>query len=137
MTAGITADTSVVVPALASWHTAHEAAVAATEGITRLPGHVVLEAVSVLTRLPGGLSLSAADAVEAVTTAFPGSPWLLTAAAHTRLVTTVGRADLRGGQVYDALVGMIAAHHGLELLTLDRRAEPAYRAVGATVSTVA
>jgi predicted nucleic acid-binding protein len=132
-----TADTSVVVPALASWHTAHEAAAAATEGITRLPSHVVLEAVSVLTRLPGGLSLSAADAVETVTTAFPGSPWLLTPAAHNRLVTIVGRVGLPGGQVYDALVGMVAVHHGLELLTLDRRAEPAYRAVGATASTVA
>ena len=39
----MTADTSVVVPALAGWHENHEVAADALEGVASLPAHVLTE----------------------------------------------------------------------------------------------
>jgi predicted nucleic acid-binding protein len=133
----VTADTSLVIPAVTAWHEAHEFARNAVQPVTRLPAHVILEAVAVLTRLPHGLAVPSQLAVDVVRRAFPGRPFTLPATGHERLITAVARAGLRGGLVYDALVGATAAQAGARLLTLDRRAEPAYRAVGADLLTLA
>jgi phosphomannomutase len=50
-------------------------------------------------------------------------------AGHERLVTSVAEAGLRGGSVYDALVGATAVQAGARLLTLDRPAARTYRSV--------
>ena len=57
-------------------------------------------------------------------------------AARHALRTAVGHR-IRGGALYDALVGATAAHHRRTLLTADRRAAPVYRALGATVEYLA
>jgi predicted nucleic acid-binding protein len=44
---------------------------------------------------------------------------------------------IAGGAVYDALVGLAAADHGLTLATRDARAKPTYEAVGARVVVAA
>jgi predicted nucleic acid-binding protein len=132
-----TADTSVVVPALTSWHEAHDRAVAAISAVSRLPAHVVVESVAVLTRLPHGLSVPVDTAVTVIGEAFPDTPWVLTSNEHRDLVAHIGRSRLRGGQVYDALVGATAKLAGATLLSRDRRAQPVYRAVGAQVEDVA
>lgn len=64
-------DTSVAVPALAEWHDAHGAVVAALRPDDRLTQHVALETYSVLTRLPGALRLDAATAAEVLLARFP------------------------------------------------------------------
>ena len=57
------------------------------------------------------------------------------AAARRTLRTAVEHA-IRGGALYDALVGGTAARHRHRLLTADRRAAPVYRALGVTVHYV-
>ena len=132
-----TADTSVVVPALTSWHESHDVARSAISDVDRLPAHVVLESVAVLTRLPHGLAVPVDIAVAVIGEAFPDTHWVLTSDEHRDLVARLGRSRLRGGQVYDALIGATAKRAGATLLSRDRRAQPAYRAVGAQVEDVA
>jgi PII-like signaling protein len=55
---------------------------------------------------------------------------VLDAAAHRALLEILAQAGVRGGAVYDALVGWTAAHASAELLTLDARAMATYRALG-------
>jgi predicted nucleic acid-binding protein len=126
----VTADTSVVVPAVLDWHDAHDVAAAAIVEVVRLPAHVLVEAYSVLTRLPHGLALAPADASALVCEAFPGPALVLDAAAHRALLEALAQAGVRGGAVYDALVGWTAAHASAELLTLDARAMATYRTLG-------
>jgi predicted nucleic acid-binding protein len=61
----------------------------------------------------------------------------LPASRHVGLVSAPGRADLRGGAVYDAVVGATALHHGLALLPVDRRARTTYESIGAACEFVA
>lgn len=131
MTSLVTADTSVVVPALLDWHDHHGITRPATAGVDRLPGHVLAEAFSVLTRLPHGLSLAPGVATDLLLDAFPGPPLLLGADAHVRLLRSLGAAGIRGGAVYDGVVAATAAEADAELLTLDGRAAATYRSVGA------
>lgn len=126
----ITADTSVVVPALLDWHDHHSLTRPATEDVDRLPAHVLAESYSVLTRLPHGLSLAPAVAAELLLEAFPGPPIVLDAEAHQELLRTLSGSGVRGGTVYDAVVAATAAGADAELLTLDGRAVATYRAVG-------
>lgn len=42
----------------------------------------------------------------------------------------LARLRITGGSVYDALVGAVAVEQGLRLISLDRRAEPVYLALG-------
>lgn len=130
MSSGRTADTSVVVPALTEWHEHHALGRAATDGIERLPAHVVIEAYSVLTRLPRGLAIPPPAAVELLIAAFPGPSLTLTPEEHLDLVQRLGAVGVRGGQAYDAVVAATAARGDAELITLDHRALPIYRALG-------
>jgi toxin FitB len=130
VTALQTADTSVVVPALAEWHEHHEQAREAIAGVDQLPGQVLAETHSVLTRLPQGLALTPAMALTLLRGVFPGSPLTLDPAEYWTLLERVASAGLRGGAVYDSLVGLAAAAAGAELLTRDARAAEAYRCVG-------
>jgi predicted nucleic acid-binding protein len=126
----VTVDTSVVVPALASWHESHDVARTACRSVRRLPAHVLVEAISVLTRLPGGMALDIGSAVTAVRGKFPDEPLVLGAAEHVALCATMVAAGLRGGQAYDALVAATVVQHDGRLLSLDTRAVPVYRATG-------
>lgn len=126
----ITADTSVVVPALLDWHDHHAVARPATADVDALPAHVLAETFSVLTRLPHGLSLTPADAADLVLDAFPGRPLTLSGDGHRRLLRALAAAGVRGGSIYDGVVAATAAEADAELLTLDGRAAATYRAVG-------
>ncbi len=132
----VTADTSVVIPALASWHESHEVAREACRGVDQLPAHALLESVSVLTRLPGGVALAAAPAVQVVREKFPGAPLMLSADAFIALTRVIAARDLRGGQIHGALIAATAASHGARLITLDRRAANTYLAVGVEVDVL-
>jgi predicted nucleic acid-binding protein len=129
----LTADTSVVIPALADWHPLHQQAAAAVRDVRCLPAHVLVETVSVLTRMRGGVVSPVGEVVRALTDEFPGEPFVLDPAGATRFLATLAAGRISGGQVYDALVGATAVAAGATLLTADRRALPTYAAVGVKV----
>lgn len=61
----------------------------------------------------------------------------LDADGYLRLVGIIKARDIRGGRVYDALVGATASARNAVLLTRDRRAESTYHAVAARVDFLA
>lgn len=124
-----TCDTSVLVPALVSWHVAHDEARAALAEVQALPAHVVLETYSVLTRLPGAQRLDAGTAAAALR-ALPWPVVALGAAEHVPLVEQLATAQVVGGATYDALVAATARAHDFTLLTRDRRARRTYELLG-------
>jgi predicted nucleic acid-binding protein len=131
-----TVDTSLVVAALSSWHEAHKSAAEACLRATALPGHVLLETVSVMTRLPDGLAVTPQAARKALNSNFPDQPLTLKPSDYLQLTSLIAGASLVGGQVYDALVGYSAATANDQLLTRDKRATATYRAVGVTYHLV-
>ncbi len=52
---------------------------------------------------------------------------------HLELLAELADLGIAGGSVYDALVGMVAAHHGLTLASRDERASATYRRLGVTL----
>ena len=126
----IALDTSVVVAAFAVWHEGHRTAVAALARRPRLPAHVVIESYSVLTRLPPP-HRAPADVVDAFLSArFSAAPLTLPGSAQRALLHLAVREGLTGGTIYDALVAATVKQARATLLTRDRRALPAYEAVG-------
>jgi predicted nucleic acid-binding protein len=134
----ITPDSSIAIAAAAPWHESHEAAVAALAGgDVALVAHVAYETTAALSRMPEGNRLAPALVLDWLERRFP-DPWLSLPPAATRgALRTAVQHGIRGGALYDALVGATAAHHRRTLLTADRRAAPVYRALGVAVEYVA
>jgi len=123
-------DTSCAIALLSPDHDAHQAVEDECDGKTLgLAGHALFETLAVLTRMPP-IKVALADAVALVEDNFPSSVWL-SAAAVAASPKKLMESGVSGGRIYDALVGMAAAEHGVVLLTLDRRAKPTYEAIGA------
>lgn len=136
MTDPAACDTSLLVPALLSWHPAHdESRELLHSEVGHVPAHVLLASFSVMTRLPAPHRVATGDAAR-VLGALALTPVALPASHHLRLVATLAEKGLRGGAIYDALVARTAAHHGLRLVTRDRRATATYDAVGVTYTLV-
>ncbi|CAM4035271.1 type II toxin-antitoxin system VapC family toxin [Janibacter anophelis] len=130
-----TCDTSVLVPALASWHEHHEVAGAAMARCTALPGHVLLETLSVLTRLPAPHRLDGPVVLEALEQL--DLPVItLSPDGHLEALRRLTARGLRGGTVYDGLVASTAKEHDHALLTRDRRARQTYEAVGVRLAPI-
>jgi predicted nucleic acid-binding protein len=131
----IAPDSSVVVAALGPWHPAHEASRAALSDDDRqLIGHAAFEAASVLSRMPEPYRVAPTVVLEALGRDYP-LPWLALDAAGQRLcLSRAIDAGLRGGALYDALIAATAREHGATLLSADRRASPAYEAMGGKVA---
>jgi toxin FitB len=125
-----------VLAALSAWHERHEAAAEALGDVTALPGHVMLEAFSVLTRLPGGLAVEPKVATDLLLRRFAAPPLLLDVDARAELLERLADAGVVGGASYDGLVALEAAAHGETLITLDERAQPTYRRLGAAYCSV-
>lgn len=132
-----TCDTSVLVPALASWHTEHAAARAALDDrdVTAVPAHVLLECFSALTRMPHDRRVPPTIAAAAIR-ALDLTPLTLPGPAYSDIVARLADRGIGGGAVCDGLIGATAAHHELTLLTRDRRAQRTYDAVGIGYSLV-
>jgi predicted nucleic acid-binding protein len=130
----IVPDSSVLIAALASYHTTHERAIDAVGDSPRLIAHVAYETCSVLSRMPEDRRMEAAVVLDALEREFP-EPWLALGpdAQHACLRRAVD-AGLRGGALYDALIAATAREHDATLLTADRRARDAYEAMGVQVS---
>jgi predicted nucleic acid-binding protein len=126
-------DTSAAIPLVLADHELHAALKAATAGLNRgLAGHAWFETYSVLTRLPAGHRQSPTAIHEALVRAFPHSRFL-DATAAAALGPELARLGIAGGAVFDALVGAAARHHGVTLLSCDRRAQRTYDALGVRV----
>jgi predicted nucleic acid-binding protein len=93
-----------------------------------LAGHAAFEMLSVLTRLPSPLRRTPRAASRLLDANFPASRFL-DEAATSDLLSSLAPHGIAGGGLYDALVGAVAAHHGLELATRDRRAIDTYRSL--------
>jgi predicted nucleic acid-binding protein len=126
-------DTSVAIPLLVARHSAHGAVVRWWDGRSlALSGHALAETYSVLTRLPGDLRLTPADGARLLRERFD-PPLALAAETSAELVSRLSERDIAGGAVYDALVGLAAIEHGVELGTRDARARATYDALGVRV----
>jgi predicted nucleic acid-binding protein len=98
-------------------------------------GHALVETYSVLTRLPGDARLAPMDAARLLDARFT-APLTLPAAKARRVPAVFAGLGIAGGAVYDALIGLTAAAHGVPLATRDGRATGTYAAVGAIVVPV-
>lgn len=129
-------DTSVAVALLVADHKHHESTFD-TLGDRRLglAGHAAFETFSVLTRLPVPVRRSPAVVARLLSANFSESRYL-SAEGAAALLERLPAENISGGGVYDALVGAVAAEHGLVLATRDRRALGTYRAVGAEVELI-
>lgn len=132
----IAIDTSVAVAAFASWHEGHRGAQRALERKPKLPAHVAIETYSVLTRLPPPHRVDGRLVIEFLDQRFPDPPLTLAPERYGQVLSTVARAGLIGGSVYDALIAATAVDLGFKLLTRDRRALSTYEALGAEVEIV-
>lgn len=97
---------------------------------------MLLETYSVLTRLPGGLAVPAPVAADVLVERFPGKPLRLADEDRAALPAALARAGVAGGASYDGVVALEAAAHAQTLLTLDRRAQDAYRRLGAVFAVI-
>jgi predicted nucleic acid-binding protein len=133
----IAPDASVVIAALAPWHSAHACARNELMRDERmLPAHVAFEVVSVLSRMPEDRRLAPSVVLESLENDYP-EPWLVLAGdEHLACLRRATVAGVRGGMLYDALIAATAKRHGATLLSADRRASAAYEAIGANVSFV-
>jgi predicted nucleic acid-binding protein len=120
------ADTSLVVAAFASWHDQHESARRALDGGLRLPEHCALETYSVLTRLPAPHRAPPELVRDFLIARFPEPLLRLTPKGYRDFIASLPAREVAGGAAYDALVAAVAAEHGCELVTCDRRAAPIY-----------
>ena len=123
-------DSSVVIAAFAPWHEAHSVALRAVSPDAVVPAHVVTETYAVLTRMPEPFRMDAATVAEYLARQWGERVIVPDAELYESLPTAVAVAGVTGGATYDALVGLTAHSHGHELLSLDQRAERAYRSLG-------
>ncbi|MFW0794216.1 PIN domain-containing protein [Gordonia sp. CPCC 205515] len=129
-------DTSAAIALVRPNQAGHREMTEATSGRELgLSGHAAFETYSVLTRLPPPQRLTASAATRLLATNFPHSHQLSPVRAG-ELLGVFAEAGISGGAVYDGLVGAAAAEAGLLLLTLDRRAEPVYRALGVRLQPI-
>jgi predicted nucleic acid-binding protein len=137
VTVALAVDTSVAIPLLVQSHTAHSAVVQWwRHREIALCGHALAETYSVLTRLPGDLRVAPVDAARLLRERF-APPLLLGSDTASRLPEVLSDLGIAGGAVYDALVGLAALEHGLDLATRDGRARDTYEKVGASVIVAA
>ncbi len=125
----MTPDSSVVIAGFAEWHPHFERAHSALRSDSPLSAHVALEVYSGLTRLPVPYRVPMALAAEYLA-GFASRRLTLPAREHDRMVDRLAESGVSGGAVYDAFVGLTAAHYSLTLLTLDQRAEATYKRLG-------
>lgn len=131
MATKVTADSTVVVAALSDWHPLQATCRRRLAEVDWLPAHAITETVAVLTRLPKGLAVPVEAAVESIRGVCPKARHL-DADQYLPILASVGRAGLSGGAIHDAVIGATAREHRVTLLTLDRRAQRTYQAVGAS-----
>lgn len=123
------ADTSISIPALLADHEAHDMAEEALGLCDATVAHVAVETYSVLTRLPPPHRIKPLEAAVIVEARLPDAWVTLDAETCKALPWRLAEARVSGGASYDALIGVVALEHDLELVSRDRRAARTYRAL--------
>lgn len=123
-------DTSVVIASFATWHDLHARARAALTSDTVVPAHALIETYATLTRMPAPYRLAAPDVARYLELQWTDRVLAPDIDLQLTLPGVAMAAGVSGGGVYDALVGLTAHRSGHVLLTVDRRAERTYRALG-------
>lgn len=132
-----TADSSVLVAALATWHEHHEVALTAVERLDCLIAHTVPETFAVLTAMQPPYRSPVPLVREALCDLRARHPPLdQPIDAYEEAMEVVQRSGRSGGAVYDALIARIAARAGAALVTLDERARSVYLAAEVHVESV-
>jgi len=129
------ADSSLLVPALATWHEHHSPARNALRGIDTTVGHCLAETYSVLTRLPEPLR-GAPSETAATIAGVVERVLLLDEADMRRAPEVLAAAFVSGGATYDGLIALTAIAYDATLVTMDRRASRTYLALGADYELV-
>lgn len=129
-------DTSVVIPAFASWHRAHGSALEIVNAGVLMPAHVAYETYSVLTRMPDPHRATPSSVIRFLNESFDGNWVTLPASAMARLLSELADQGIRGGSTYDGLIGATARSVGAKLISRDRRAKPIYDLIGVEVEFV-
>jgi predicted nucleic acid-binding protein len=126
-------DTSVAVALAVGDHEHHDDTFERLKGRRLgLAGHAAFETFSVLTRLPAPARRTPATVARLLAKSFPYSRFLGVDASAS-LLGRLESIGIAGGSVYDALVGAVAAEHGLPLASRDRRALEIYRVLDVEV----
>lgn len=130
----MTPDSSVVIAAFATWNEHHEAAVGALGDMRDLVAHVELETYSALTRMPEPFRAEPSLVAQYLREDFSGRRMMLPESEQRTLVERLADLSIFGGAVYDAIIATTADHHGLTLLSCDRRAAKTYDRLGIDVT---
>lgn len=126
-------DTSVAVPLVVADHENHpDVQQAIGRRRLGLAGHAAFETFSVLTRLPTPARRPPQVVGRLLRAGFPATRFLGARDAEA-LLERLAVLGIAGGNVYDALVGAVAASHELPLATRDERAVDVYRALDVEV----
>jgi toxin FitB len=119
-------DTSAAIPYVVRTHEAHaRVSKHVSQRGPVLTGQSLAETYSVLTRLPSDARVAPHDAARLLRNNF-GNPVLLPDEMASRLPEALAVANIAGGAVYDAMVGLSAREAGIVLVTRDRRAAGTY-----------
>ena len=124
------ADSSVTIAALLDDHPAHDAAADALAACKATIAHVAIETFSVLTRLPAPNRAEPSIVVTALEERLPSAYVALDAGSYEQAPSRLTAAGVAGGLTYDGLIALTALEHEPELVSRDRRAARAYRALG-------
>ena len=124
-----TIDSSLLIPAVAPWHTWHTQADETLGHAVnlRMIGHVLLETYSWLTRNPPRTPPRVASSL---LRDLPGPALELSSGGHSRILELAASRGIKGGAIYDALIAATALEADAQLLSRDGRAARTYEAVG-------
>jgi len=132
-----TADSSVVVAALASWHENHAAARASVKKTDFVIAHVLAETFALLTGFPppNRVPVNAAAAALADLTR-ERDIVEVDSSTYIDLIAIAEEHGIVGGAIYDALIGATARRHKAALFSLDTRARSMYDVLDVEVEFV-
>ncbi|MFT4232454.1 MAG: PIN domain-containing protein [Leucobacter sp.] len=119
----------MLIPALARHHPEHALCRPQIARLSAVPAHVLLETYSWLTGYRAGVSFSPASA-HALLDALELEIVQLPAGDYLGLVGRFAFGQRAGAAIYDAQIAATAKHHGLKLLSRDRRAAATYELIG-------
>jgi predicted nucleic acid-binding protein len=132
-----TADSSVVVAALASWHENHTAARAYVKKTDFVIAHVLAETFAVLTGFPPPNRVPVSAAAAALTDLTRERDVVeIDSSTYVDLIAIAEDEGIVGGAIYDALIGATARRHNAALFSLDRRARSMYEVLNIEVEFV-
>lgn len=125
----VACDTSVLVPAVHPGYPMHLECRRQLPRLSALPAHVMLETFRVLssTAVSGAL---APGAIVQVLGKLGLAQVQLPAEQYFPLLELLASNGRVGGAIYDAQIAATCKHHGLKLLSRDRRAAATYELIG-------